>query len=194
LEAIATVSLDLVQFDGGIPADWARFIPVPVIRRFASPISSSTKTQAHEDASSTNTAIVYGVNDASQINRPGLHSIALVDLTVCSGSNNVYVPSKNDSTTTTPSSSSSDISFKLATKDTSTGSSSSGAALQGVEGAKKITAAGELGGKWVMPVMMTAGRQKVGLEIIREIGAWGVDVEVGGKEDSLEGYIKDIQG
>ncbi|KAF9451551.1 IGPS-domain-containing protein, partial [Macrolepiota fuliginosa MF-IS2] len=34
LEVIATLSLDLVQFDGPIPADWARFIPVPVIRRF----------------------------------------------------------------------------------------------------------------------------------------------------------------
>ncbi len=192
LEAILTVSLDLVQFDGGIPAEWARFIPVPVIRRFASPVSSNTKAQANEDGYSTNTAIVQGINDASQINRPGLHSVALVDLTVCSGSSTVYVPSTNDpvpvtSIYPTPS----DTKFKLFADGTSTESSSN--ILQGIEGAEKITAAGELGGKWAMPIIVTAGRQKVGVEVIRKIGAWGVDVEVRESEDSLGDYIKRIQ-
>lgn len=190
LEAIATVSLDLVQFDGGIPAEWARFIPIPVIRRFASPVSSSTRAQANEDGSLTNTAIIHGINDASQINRPGLHAFALVDLTVCNGSTTVYVPSKHEPNPITPTTE--DTRFKSFAKGASGEPASSGT-LQGIEGAKKITVVSGTG-KWTMPVIITAGRQKVGLEVIKEIGAWCVDVEVGENEDSLEGYIKSIQG
>jgi len=43
LETIVGASLDLVQFYGALPAEWAHFTPVPVIRRFASPASPADK-------------------------------------------------------------------------------------------------------------------------------------------------------
>lgn len=194
LEAISAASLDLVQFDGALPADWARFIPVPVIRRFASPLSSSgsVEGQAVTGATPATTAIVQGINDASQINRPGLHSFALIDLTVASGSNTVYVPSGNG-TGNNSSGSAADTTFKIPKKDQGTISSGSNIVSKGIEETKKVTSAGELGGKWSMPVMITAGRMKVGRDVVGEIGALGVDIEVGGDVSGLQEYIKSLR-
>jgi len=55
LRATAVAKLDLVQVDEHVPAGWIRYIPVPVIRRFH-------------------------IDNTAEIDRPGLHSFALVEL------------------------------------------------------------------------------------------------------------------
>lgn len=194
LETIVGASLDLVQFDGALPVEWAQFIPVPVIRRFASPVSAADKAAngvAHECPATTAT-IVQGINDASQINRPGLHSLALIDLTVCNGSTSVYVPSRNESTPRQQTTSDVvlDALFNISPQSQGT---SAKLALKGVVGTKNIVSAGELGGKWSMPILITAGREKIGADILKETGAWGVDIEVGPDENRLEDYIQSLR-
>lgn len=197
LETIAAASLDLVQFDGALPTDWSRFVPVPVIRRFASPVSREIKQSSNNNAqgiTQTTTAIIQGINDASQINRPGLHSFALIDLTVANGSTTVYVPSKNGSNSDTSIvlDTARDTTFKLTPKDQGSVSSSSGTVFTNTEGTKKLAIAGELGGKWPMPVLITAGREEIGADVVKEIGAWGVDIEVNANESGLDSYIKSL--
>ncbi|KXN85648.1 Anthranilate synthase component 2 [Leucoagaricus sp. SymC.cos] len=188
LEAIATASLDLVQFDGAVPADWARFIPVPVIRRFSSPLSTQSIPVAVTDTPTT-TAIVQGINDSSQANRPGLHAIALIDLTVASGSNTVYVPSKDqDSSSATALGAAPDTGFILPLKQQGPYKGTS----KGVEGTKRLVSAGELGGRWSMPVLVTAGQEQLKPDVVREIGAWGIDLDIDGA-NGLEEYIKALR-
>ncbi|KAF5353946.1 hypothetical protein D9756_007175 [Leucocoprinus leucothites] len=193
LVAIAAASLDLVQFDGAIPTDWARFLPVPVIRRFSSPLPPQSKGVETVATTATTTAIIQGINDASQISRPGLHAVALVDLTVASGSTTVFIPSGkgNPSPEFVPSPAL-DKCFNLARKDRTT-PQPSGDTLKGVEETKKLVAAAELGGKWPMPVLVTGGRERVEPEVIRGIGAWGVDIDAGASASGLEEYIKSLQ-
>ncbi|KAF7760237.1 hypothetical protein Agabi119p4_10913 [Agaricus bisporus var. burnettii] len=194
LETIVGASLDLVQFDGALPADWAHFIPVPVIRRFASPASAVNKAAngaAHNDPART-TTIVQGINDVSQVNRPGLHSFALIDLTVCNGSTSVYVPSKDESKTNpqTASNAVADTIFNVSLKDQGAHSKAS---LKGVEGTKQLVFTGELGEKWLMPVMISAGREKISAEVVKETGAWGVEIEVDPSESGLGDYIRSLR-
>lgn len=210
LEAIATVSLDLVQFDGPLPADWSRFVPIPVIRRFPSPLPSSgtsnhpskaaTQKQGRNDADSTTCAILQGINDAGQINRPGLHSFSLIDISVASGSTTVYVPSASGNDPDNPGSTApsivSDVAFNLTRRDglRSVAPSDSNAVARTTEALKGVVRAGELGGIWPMPIMIAAGQERLGLEIIREIGAWGVDIELNGENDDDEGLKEYIRG
>ena len=194
LETIVGASLDLVQFDGALPAEWARFIPVPVIRRFASPASAADKVAnaVVYDSPATTTAIVQGINDASQINRHGLHSFALIDLTVCNGSTSVYVPSSNESSPghQTISYAIPDAVFNVLLRGQGVGAM---APLKGVAGTKELVFAGELGGKWPMPTLITAGQEKINADVVKEIGAWGVDIEVDPSENGLGDYIRSLQ-
>lgn len=191
LEVIAAASLDLVQFDGAIPTDWAQFIPVPVIRRFSSPLSIQSK-RSDGPIIPTTTAIIQGINDSSQINRPGLHAVALIDLTVENGSIQIFVPPRGESpsSATPPDHAVADQAFNIPRNDCST-SSALRSPLEGVEETKKLVFAGELGGRWTMPVLVTAGRETVQLEIINELGAWGVEVDA--NLSGLEDYIKRLR-
>ena len=194
LEAIVGASLDLVQFDGALPAEWAHFIPVPVIRRFASPASAADKAANAivHDSPATTATIVLGINDASQINRHGLHSFALIDLTVCNGSTSVYVPSNNEPSPghQTISDAIPDAVFNVSLKGQGVGAKAS---LKGVAGTKELVFAGESGGKWPMPILITAGREKIRADVVKETGAWGVDIEVDPSESGLEDYIQSLR-
>jgi anthranilate synthase/indole-3-glycerol phosphate synthase/phosphoribosylanthranilate isomerase len=194
LETIVGASLDLVQFDGALPAEWARFVPVPVIRRFASPAFAADKAASRvaHDGPATTATIVRGINDASQINRPGLHFFALIDLTVCNGSSFVYVPSRDEPSPghqTTPDAIP-DTVFNVSLKGQGVGA---GVSLKGVVGTKKLVFAGELGGKWSMPILITAGREKISADVVKETSAWGVDIEVDLGENGLEDYIQSLR-
>ena len=193
LETIVGASLDLVQFDGALPAEWAHFIPVPVIRRFASPASAADKAANAivHDSPATTATIVQGINDASQINRHGLHSFALIDLTVCNGSTSVYVPSNNEPSPghQTISDAIPDAVFNVSLKGQGVDAR---ALLKGVASTKELVFAGELGGKWPMPTLITAGREKISADVVKETGAWGVDIEVDPSESGLEDYIRSL--
>ena len=69
LETIVGALLDLIQFDGVLPAKWAHFIPVPVIQRFTSPASAADKVAnvVEHDSPATTATIVQGIIDTSQI-------------------------------------------------------------------------------------------------------------------------------
>jgi len=43
-----------------------------------------------------------------------------------------------------------------------------------------------------MPTFITAGREKISADVVKETGAWGVDIEVDPSESGLEDYIRSL--
>jgi len=67
------------------------------------------------------------------------------------------------------------------------------ASLKGVVGTKKLVSSGELGGKWPMLTLITAGQEKISADVVKETGAWGVGIEVNSSGKGLEDYIRSLQ-
>lgn len=75
---VAAVQLDLVQLHGDEPADWAKHIPVPVIRAFHLPAKSSP-TSVSDATASPNTTVHETGASTRDMTRPGLNQFILLD-------------------------------------------------------------------------------------------------------------------
>jgi hypothetical protein len=123
-----------------------------------------------------------------------LHAFALIDLTVANGTTDVFVPSKTETLNPVNLLDASDKGFNFPTRDQrQQRAAAPDSHLKGVEETRKLVATGELGGRWSMPVLIAAGGELIKPEVVRVVGAWGVDISVRNSNSGLEEYIKALQ-
>jgi anthranilate synthase/indole-3-glycerol phosphate synthase/phosphoribosylanthranilate isomerase len=97
LHAISFVQLDMVQFHGSEPVEWANFVPVPIIKVFAAEAASIVNTVKSEKVETEQTSGVVQSGQAPaepsqyltkyshktpslfEITRPGYHQFILLD-------------------------------------------------------------------------------------------------------------------